>query len=88
MANATQFTFSMVEVTETLIKAQGIHEGLWVLNLEYTLNVGLMGITQDQARPGVMVLANSLQLTAVDPKSKPPENLVVDAAIVNPASEK
>jgi hypothetical protein len=86
MAEPTQFTFSWVEATEALIKKQGLHEGKWMLVIEYAINVGLMGTTPPEVRQGVMMLANGLQLQkAVEPGAPP--NMVVDAAIVNPIEE-
>jgi hypothetical protein len=87
MAEPTQFTFSLVEATEALLKKQGIHEGKWLLSIEFGLNVGLMGSAPTDAKPGVMVLANSLQLQrAVEPGAPP--NMIVDASIVNPSPTK
>jgi hypothetical protein len=84
MAEPTQFTFSMVEATEALIKKQGIHEGKWMLAVEFVVNVALLGTGPNDARPGAMVLANSLQLVKA-PETGAPANLIVDAAEVNPA---
>jgi hypothetical protein len=87
MADPTQFSFTLLEVTEALIKKQGIHKGKWVLGIEFGLNIGFMGIAPNDAKPGVMVLANNLQLQkAAEPGS--PLNLIVDAAVVNPAPTK
>jgi hypothetical protein len=87
MADPTQFTFSLIEVTEALLKKQGIHEGKWVLSIEFGLNVALMGTGPADVKPGVMILANNIQLQkAVEPGAPP--NLMVDAARVNPAQTK
>jgi hypothetical protein len=86
MADPTQFTFTLVEATEALLKKQGIHEGKWVLAIEFGLNIAMIGTSPTDAKPGVMVLANNLQLQrAVDGA---PTNLIVDAAAVNPAPSK
>lgn len=82
MAEPTQFSYSWSEITELLIKAQNIHEGKWMAAVEFTVSVGMMGQTPPNAFPGVLLFANSLQLTkAVDGA---PANLIVDAAMVNP----
>jgi hypothetical protein len=86
MAEATQYTFSLREVAETLIKKQGIHEGKWVAAFEFTLNVGLMGAIPTDIKPGVMILTNSVQLMKAQEGS--PENLMVDASVVNPKAKK
>jgi hypothetical protein len=82
MADATQFTFSWAEITEILIKKQDLHEGEWMAGIEFTLNIGFMGATPAEARPGLMTLANSLQLTRAQPGAPP--HMIVDAAKVNP----
>ncbi|MEH2546665.1 hypothetical protein V1283_003310 [Bradyrhizobium sp. AZCC 2262] len=87
MADATQYGFSVIETTEALIKAQGIHEGKWLLSVEFTVSIGLMGIASDDARPGAMIVANSFQLTKA-PDQGAPSKLIVDAAKVNPAKVK
>ena len=87
MADPTQFTFTLLEATEALLKEQGIHEGKWVLGIEFGLNISMMGTGPTDVKPGVMIVANNLQLQkAVEPGSPP--NLIVDAAVVNPAPAK
>jgi hypothetical protein len=43
MAEATQYSFGLLEVAETLIKKQAMHEGKWILGVGFTLNIGFMG---------------------------------------------
>jgi hypothetical protein len=86
MAEATQYSFALLEVAETLIKKQGIHEGKWLIAIEFTLNVGLMGAVAPDVKPGVMVLANSVQLLKAQDGSPP--NLTIDASVVNPKPRK
>jgi hypothetical protein len=83
MAEVTQYAFTWTEVGELLIKHQGIHEGQWIAIAEFTVNAGLMGQTPTDSRPGVMVMANGVQLQKALPGAPP--HLVVDAAKVNPA---
>ncbi len=82
MAVPTQFTFDVVEATVALIKHQGIHDGEWTLGVEFNVAVGQMGPTPEQARPGVMLMAQNLLLVAANPGSPP--NMIVDATKVNP----
>ena len=85
MAEPTQFTFSIAEAAEALIKKQGIHEGKWILAIEFNVSIGVIGSGPTEARPGAMMLANTIQLMkAPDPATAPP-HLIVDAAIVNPS---
>jgi hypothetical protein len=84
MAEATQYTFSWAEVAEILIKKQNIHEGEWVASIEFTINAGVVGTGPTDAKPGMIVTANNVQLAKAQPNSPP--HLVVDAAKVNPKS--
>jgi hypothetical protein len=86
MAEATQYTFNLREIAELLIQKQGIHEGKWVAAIEFTLNVGMMGVVPTDVKPGVMILANSVQLLKAQ-EGMPP-NLVVDASAVDPQPNK
>jgi hypothetical protein len=86
MAEATQYTFGLREVAETLIKKQGIHEGKWVAAIEFALNVGMMGAVPTDVKPGVMILANSVQLLKA--QEGMPTNLTIDASVVNPKPKK
>jgi hypothetical protein len=82
MAVATQYSFNWQELTELLIKHQGIHEGEWMASVEFTLNAGVMGQNPADSRPGMMTLINGIQL--VKALQGTPSHLVVDAAQVNP----
>ncbi len=86
MAEATQYTFSWPEVTEMLIKKQDIHEGEWMTAVQFAIAGGVIGQgpTPADAKPGVMVFANGLQLVRAEPNAPP--HLVVDAGKVNPKS--
>jgi hypothetical protein len=86
LAEPTQYTFALAEVAEALVKAQNIHEGKWMVAFEYTVNIGLMGVSPTDARPGAMLFANNIQLMRVQDGA--PEKLVVDAAKVNPPKVK
>jgi hypothetical protein len=85
MAEITQYSFSFAEVAEALIKRNNLHEGEWVVGVEFVLNVGAMGMSPETVRPGAMILANQFQLVKAIPGQPHPAGLVVDAAAVNPA---
>jgi len=84
MAEVVQYTFDWSEVAELLIKKQNIHEGEWMASIEFTINAGIVGAGPSDARPGMLLLANKVQLARAQANSPP--QLVVDAAKVNPAS--
>lgn len=86
MGEPVQFAYDLKEVASLLLKSSNIHEGKWVLGIEFTVAVGAMGTQPDQGFPGVVVAANKLNLSAVNestPQPIPP-NLVFDASILNP----
>jgi hypothetical protein len=85
MAEITQYSFSFAEIAEALIKRQNLHEGEWIVGVEFVLNVGAMGMSPESIRPGAMILANQLQLVNAIPGQQQPRGLAVDAAVVNPA---
>jgi hypothetical protein len=85
MAEASQFTFSLKEVTKALIKEQRLHEGKWVIALEFGLGAGLFGPEPNELRPSALVAVQKV-LLARHPEKAPLHGLVVDAAEVNPAN--
>ena len=86
MAEVTQYSFSWAEIAETLIKKQGIHEGQWTAAAEFAVTASVVGPTPTDAKPGMMVMANSVQLVRAQPNTPP--HLVVDAEKVIPSPKK
>jgi hypothetical protein len=86
MVEVSQYNFSFAELAEALIKRQSLHEGKWLIGVELTVNVGIMGTAPETSRPGAMLLANQVQLVRAIPGQHPP-HLIVDAAVVNPAKQ-
>jgi|ERR1700738_4837548 hypothetical protein len=84
MAEITQYQFTFAEVAEALIKRQNLHEGEWVVGIEFGVSIGAMGMSPESIRPGAMILANQFQLVKASPGQQHPPGLVVDAAVVNP----
>lgn len=87
MAAPTQFSFTWAEIAELMVKKLDLHEGLWMPGIEYGLNVGVVGSSQEEAGPGLMAIATKLQLTKVEAGIGGPEHMVVDAAKINPSSK-
>jgi hypothetical protein len=80
MAKATQFDFSYKEVVEALIRHQGLHEGIWSLNLNFGITAG--NFSQGETfMPAAIVPVAKIGLLQV-PEVNP---LAVDASIMNPA---
>jgi hypothetical protein len=84
VAKPTQYSIELREATVTLLKEQGIHEGLWSLAFEFSFGAGLMGPVPEQVRPGAIVQIQRL-LLARHMEGSPANPLAVDAAKVNPA---
>ena len=80
MAEPTQFSFSHKEVATALVKAQGLHEGIWGLLINFGIRGMNVGATEDDLQPSAIVPVISVGLQQF-PKVN---NLSVDAAEVNP----
>jgi len=78
--------FSLIELTEILVKHQKLHEGLYNLSLEFQLGVGAVGPTPELICPGVMIGVSGIGLSKTE---KEKTNIhTIDAAKVNPAPKK
>jgi hypothetical protein len=86
MAEAQNYIFSHREIVETLIKKQNLHEGLWMIYIEFNLQGGNVGQSKDQALPSAIIQVGKIGIQRVD-KDNPfaDSALVVDAKAVNPA---
>lgn len=73
-------TLSIRELTELLIKTNGIHEGKFELSVEFQIGVGGVGPSPETVVPGAMVGVNKVGLT---PSIADGPN-TVDASVVNP----
>lgn len=80
MVEVTQFNFSYQEVVEALIKKHGLHEGIWVLSLEFGLGAGNIGPDENNLNPSAVVAVGKIGIRRTDNIT----NLSVDASVVNP----
>jgi len=86
MAEAQNYVFSYRELTETLIKKQGLHEGLWMIYVEFGLGAGNVGPTKEQVMPAAILSVAKIGIQRVEKDNPLAESaLIVDAAVVNPA---
>jgi hypothetical protein len=76
--------YNIKEIIEILIKHDGIHEGIYALNLEFQVGFGMAGPTTDQSVPSAIIGVSGLSLNKVDI----PTPNTVDAAAVNPKPSK
>jgi hypothetical protein len=78
--------FEYKEITEALIKHQGIHEGLWSLIIQFGLQTANINVKteQDESKevlvPGVIIPLLKMGIQ----KHDKPNPFTVDAAEVNP----
>lgn len=84
MPEPTQLKFTHKEVATALIKANGIHEGIWGVLVNFGLRGMNVGGSVDDLQPSAIVPVLSIGLQQFDKIN----NLSVDAAEVNPAQSK
>jgi hypothetical protein len=78
--------FSLTELTEILIKNQGLHEGLYNLSVQLQIGVGAVGPSPELICPGAMFGVSRIGLSKIEEGK---ENIhTVNAAKVNPAPNK
>ncbi|MCX5870538.1 MAG: hypothetical protein NTY00_07870 [Deltaproteobacteria bacterium] len=78
--------FSLIELTEILIKNQNLHDGLYNLAVQFQLAVGAVGPSPDSICPGAMIGLSRIGLSQIEEGK---ENIhTVNAAIVNPEPKK
>jgi hypothetical protein len=87
MAEIKTYQFELREVTEALIKKEGINKGRWMLHLGFNYGAGNIGPDPANTLPGTVVQINQIGLTRVGDDA-PPFSYVVDAAVVNPTAAK
>ncbi len=81
MAEATRITFTYQEIAESLVKKQGIHEGLWGIFINFGLTAANLGISgTDTVMPTAIVPVQEIGIQKFDK----PNSLTVDASVVNP----
>jgi hypothetical protein len=79
-----QIFFQHRDIAELLIKKAGLHDGKWILSVNFGFSPGNFGATPEQAAPGVVVVVMGIGLAQASPES--PAALQVDASVVNPAT--
>jgi hypothetical protein len=59
-------------VTELLIKEQDIHEGEWIALIEFGVTPGMFGPSPAEAKPGMSIIANGVQLSKLFGRTEAP----------------
>lgn len=82
MPEATEIMFKHKEVVGALLKQHGIHEGFWMLSINFGIGAGNVGQTEDQSdlNPAAIIPILNIGIKRVDQLN----NLSADAAEVNP----
>ena len=80
MVEISQYDFSFKEVVETLVRTQGLHEGLWQLTFHFGIAASNVGPSDAELKPSAIVPIIKISLLRVEKEN----NLTVDAAKVNP----
>lgn len=86
MPEAAMYVFSYKELAELLVKQQNIHEGLWGIFIRFGLGAANVGEAPggDTLIPAAIVPVREIGIQ----RFEEPNNLTVDAAVVNPAPSK
>lgn len=80
MPEISQISFSYKDVAEALIKKQDLHEGLWMLAVNFGMQATNFGPDNSDLKPSAIIAILNISLH----KAEKETNLTVDAAKVNP----
>lgn len=85
MPEAKTIVFNHREIAEALVKSQDIQEGLWGIYIEFGIQGANLSISpsQDTLVPAAIVPVLKIGIQRFDK----PNQLTVDAAVVNPKKE-
>ena len=86
MPEVNQIFISHQELLEMLVKKAKIHDGKWMLLVNFTFSGANIGPTPESAMPAAMVGVQNVGLMRAEPGA--PTGLVIDASLVNPAPAK
>jgi hypothetical protein len=85
MPAINQIFFTHKELLEILIKQAGVHEGKWIVSAGFGFTAGNFGPGPGQMVPGAIVAITQVGIQRAAPDT--PEEMTLDAAVVNPESE-
>lgn len=81
MPEVETYSFTHQELLELMVKASDVHEGEWMLNINFGFLAGNFG-PNDNIVPGGVVGVHQIGITKA--KEGAPKSLVINAAKVNP----
>ena len=82
MAEPTQFMFKHRDLVIAMVKAQGLHEGLWQLSVTFGFGAANVGPTSDEVTPAAIIPLQAIGLQRVEKLEN--TSISVDASVVNP----
>lgn len=80
MPETNQISFSFKEIVTALIKAHGLHEGIWGLWVNFGIGASNAGPTESDLKPTAMIPILQMGIMRFDKET----SLSVDASKVNP----
>jgi hypothetical protein len=80
MGNPITYPVAVKDIVTAMLKAKGIHEGIWGLNVSFGFTATNMEVNGGTRRPGVLITIESYCLE----RTSQITDLSVDAAVVNP----
>jgi len=84
MAQIDSISYKNPDLLALLLKDQGIHEGLWMLMINFGMGAGNVGTDENSVFPTAMVQVAGVGLM----RAPVPGPAVVDASVVNPVVKK
>ena len=82
MPEADQYKFTNKELLELLIKQADVHDGRWVLLVNFAFSAGNFGPSSDQILPGAVTAIQHIGIQRAGENT--PVGMLLDAKKVNP----
>ena len=86
MAEPTQYSFDLTEVTKALVKQQGLTSGKWTLAIEFNFSAMMAGPSPNEMKPTALIAIQRLQLVAAGAQTVP-GSPIVDASKMIPSKK-
>jgi len=87
MAEAKQYSFGLRELAAALLKTQGIREGQWALEMEFSHASFYAGPSPEKARQAIGISVHGARITKVENSSDYPPGLIFDAAALDASAQ-
>jgi hypothetical protein len=89
MPESEKYTVSHKELAQLILKSANVHEGQWMLTINFSFGPGNFGPSDDQLSPGLAIGVQQVGIQRINTEQIPPgtilpNSLIVDANEVNP----